>query len=90
MTKREFHSWLISKGCTINPLQSNTTASTVVVKHSRSNLSAYLDLPLDDRPMKAYAACKIAIILNIEIPPFCVDQTDLVNEIKKKHYPNFG
>lgn len=88
MTRADFYDWMITQGCTIEPLKEATRGNIIKIKSPNANSYVFYDTPIDHRPVKCYSVCNICHQLYIKIPDPCLDQEPLAKFIKDKHYPS--
>ena len=89
MTKADLRDWFMAHGCTIEPLKDYFQGNSVKVLNPKNQRHVYMDMPIDERPVKSYSVCKECMILGIPIPDICKDTEELAKHIKNKHYPNY-
>ncbi len=87
MTRADFYDWLISQGCSIEPLPENAKGNVIKINGPNSNTYVYYNTPIDERPVKCYSVCTICHQLYVKVPDPCKDTEGLATFIKNKHFP---
>lgn len=88
MTRQEFYYYLTEGyGLEQRPLSDFGRATCIEFKNPKTKTRAWLDTPIDDRPMKSAAICQICTLLGIEIPECAKHIEPLMDKIKNTHYP---
>lgn len=90
MTRADLRDWYMVHNCEITTLNEWHKGNAVRVTNPKNGNHVFLDMPIDERPVKNYLVCKTCMQLGIPIPDFCKDAENLAKHIKDKHYPNFG
>lgn len=86
MTRAEFYKHLLDNQCETFPLSEYGRATAVGIKNKKNKNTAFLDTPLDERPIKAASVCQICMRLGVQIPE-CVSHVEgLINHIKNKDF----
>ncbi|HLG34612.1 MAG TPA: hypothetical protein VI757_06985, partial [Bacteroidia bacterium] len=67
----------------VEAVNSNRPIARII--NNGNNNYAFLELPLDDTPMRDYAVCQICFTLAIEIPDACKHYQALAEHIKNTH-----
>lgn len=86
MTRAEFYKHLIDNNCETFPLSDFGRATAVGIKNKSNNNTAFLDTPLDDRPIKAASVCQICMRLGIEIPECASHAEGIIKHIKNRDF----
>ena len=89
MTRADLSEWFRNHGCIMEQLSHNTTGNAIKVINPKNGSHVFMNLPIDERPVKHYSACQQCTMLGIEIPKECEYMNGFVKEIKNKHFPNF-
>jgi hypothetical protein len=90
MTRADLYDWLrIECGCITQPIGEHTRGNVVIIRDPKNNRTAFLDTPIDGRPVNDYTACHICCLLGVQIPDGVKDFEDITVEIKKRHYPDY-
>lgn len=89
MTREDLYDWLTVHKCTVEPLPTNTKGNAIKMFNPSTNRYAYIDTPINDKPVNDYTVCKICFILGVECPDECSHMKPLTTFIKNKHYPDF-
>jgi hypothetical protein len=85
MTRADLYDWLRAHGCTVEPLKELTTGMAIKVINPKTGSHYYLNLPIDEKPVKHFNACQACISLNIPIPDECAYMKQLHDHIKENH-----
>lgn len=88
MTRSDFRDWLLNHGCELEPLKESLTGNSIKVVNPKTNRYIFLDLPINERPVKLYYVCTSCIKLGIPVPDKCKHMEELEDIIRKTHYPN--
>lgn len=69
MTKQHFVPWLEAHDCELSPFQAiNSTSPKLIIKNKKNGRDAFLQLPIDERPMKDATICMICLLLLMPVP----------------------
>lgn len=86
MTRAEFYKYLIKNNCETFPLTEFGRATAVGIRNKKNDKTAYLDTPLDGRPIKAASVCQVCVRIGIAIPESDMHAENLINFIKNKDF----
>lgn len=67
MTRRELYDYVRAQGCTQRPL-SEGKAPVIYFDNPRTGREFWLNLPIDDRPVKDFTVYKMCLELGIPLP----------------------
>lgn len=81
MTKVDLCDWVKAHGCTTRLLP-EFKARVIYLVNPQNNTEVWLDLPIDDKQMRANTVCKICGDLQIPIPTFAKYMKGLDDEIR--------
>jgi hypothetical protein len=84
MTKADLCDWIVSQGCEIETL-AEYKANVIYFVNPQNGNEAWLDLPFNEKPLKAFTVCKICSDLQINIPTFAAYMKPLHDRIKKEN-----
>jgi len=87
ITRETLKDWVEQNGCAFEVLSGfNHTGQQLRAYNTRfPNHYAYLDLPLNDKPVPHFVVCKICDDLLIEHPDCVNHQKGLVDHLKSKY-----
>jgi len=75
---------VLSYGCKQEPLEEHK-AKVIKFTNPKTSLEVYLNLPIDERPVRDYTVCDICSKLGIPVPAQADYMKDMHNDIKKNH-----
>ncbi len=81
MTKADLCDWVIAHGCTTELLP-EFKARVIYLVNPKNDCEVWLDLPIDNKPMRANTVCKICSDLQIPIPTFAKYMKPIDDEIR--------
>ena len=67
MTRADLYDWVRSHGCDTIPLEEHK-AKVIKVVNRKNGTEAYINLPIDERPVFDFTVCKVCSKLSIPIP----------------------
>ena len=86
MTRVDFKEWVLAHGCEIVLLKStNRTGNAVKVVNKKTNEHIFMELPMDEKPVKHFTVCTGCAKLGIPIPNECNYMQELDELIRRNH-----
>ncbi len=79
MTRADLFDWIMAHGCNQQPLY-EYKAKVIYFINPKTGAKAWLNLPIDERPVRDYTIYRICLSLQIPIPT----QSDYMKEIVEK------
>jgi hypothetical protein len=83
MTRADLFNWLQSYGCTFKPIQ-EYKANVILVENPQRGLQYWINLPIDDRPVKDFTVYKTCMSLCVPIPTHVAYMEDVANKIEEE------
>lgn len=71
MTRADLYDWVRAHSCHIEPLAEHK-AKVIKVINPKNNRYAFLNLPIDERPVRDCTVYRICTLLSIPIPTHCL------------------
>ena len=84
MTRADLFDWVKAHGCDIIPLEEYKAKVIKVVNRKNGN-EAYINLPIDDRPVFDFTVCKVCSKLSIPIPRHVEYVKPFHDRLEKEH-----
>jgi len=84
MTREDLYEWVTSKGCTLLPIPEHK-ANVIFIENPKNGLEYWLNLPIDNRPVRDYTVYRTCTELGIEVPTCATYMKPLHEKIKNHH-----
>ena len=82
MTRADLYDWLQSHGCTFSPIQ-EYKANVIYVENTQRCLQYWINLPIDERPVRDFTVYKTCMSLCVPIPKHVEYMEDVANRIEE-------
>jgi len=83
MTKADLYDWVVSQGCETKTLP-EYKANVLLFVNPKTGNKGWIDLPIDDKPLRDYTICKVCCDLQIQLPTSTAYMKPLYDKIKKR------
>lgn len=84
MKRSDLFDWIVAHGCETEFLD-QYKANVIYFVNPKNNCRAWLNLPINDTPVKDYTVCRICSSLQIEVPSQSDYMKGTVEKINKNH-----
>lgn len=83
MTRVDLYDWLKSCGCNFNPIQ-EYKANVIYVENPKTGAQYWINLPIDERPVRDFTVYKTCVSLCIPIPTDVAYMEDVQTKIEEE------